>query len=835
MNAAVLLQLLRGAAIGQRVRLALTLSCIALGVALAGAVHTLHASALTEVDRAARTLAGSADLEIRGPRSGFDEALFPKIARHPEVLAASPVVELEASLANGKDTLHVMGVDPFRAARLQPGFLVGEANFSWAAEGLDSANAWLTPSALARLGVKVGGTVALRSGPGTVELHVAGVLPRLDAGGEIAVIDIASAQERFDRLGKLSRIDLRLRAGVDAEAFRVALAAELPPGVVAMPPAAISGRAASLTRAYRVNLNALASMALLTGLFLVFSTLALQAARRREEYALLRALGVTRGGLARLVLVEGLLVGLAGAAIGTLGGLAVSRVVLERFGTDLGSGYFRGIEATFAPDPWALSAIAFLGIATSLAGAWAVARSASRVEIASALRERAHDLPAGDRHALPVALGLIVAGVPFLWAPPVGGLPLGGYTTIALWLAASALLVPPACRALLARFAPTRDPIAHLAAAQFRHLPGHLAASVAGIVVSASLCAAMVVMVHSFRVSLDRWLTSVIGADLYVRGAEGDTVTFSPEQQRAIAALPQLARVDVMRYDRLTLGADVPQVTLLARTLDDRVLRGFQAEPASRPENTKAIPVWVSEAAVDLHGWRKGEPMTLPIGGRSTEVFVVGTFRDFARTWGAVLMDIEDYRRLTGDLAANDLAVDLTDRARTSEAQAAIRLALADAPALRIEDATGLHQRSLDIFDRTFAATYALEAVALVISLAGLTSSFAAIAWSRRREFGVLRHLGLRRRDVLRMLTVEGAVAGTLGAAIGLASGAAISVVLVQVVNRQSFHWGMEVHWPFAALVALATALVVACAIGARWSAHAAVREEAVRAVRDDA
>src|SRR6202171_6677373 len=129
------------------------------------------------------------------------------------------------------------------------------------------------------------------------------------------------------------------------------------------------------------------------------------------------------------------------------------------------------------------------------------------------------------------------------------------------------------------------------------------------------------------------------------------------------------------------------------------------------------------------------------------------------------------------------------------------------------EAAVELRRRSLAIFDRSFAVTYALEAIAIVIGLAGVTSSFAALAWSRRREFGVLRFLGLRRREVLRLLAVEGAATGALGALIGLVAGAAISLVLVHVVNRQSFHWRLEVHWPFAALAALIAALVALCAL----------------------
>jgi putative ABC transport system permease protein len=167
--------------------------------------------------------------------------------------------------------------------------------------------------------------------------------------------------------------------------------------------------------------------------------------------------------------------------------------------------------------------------------------------------------------------------------------------------------------------------------------------------------------------------------------------------------------------------------------------------------------------------------------------------------------------------------------------RAAIRSALPQARALAIEDSGNVLRRALEIFDRSFAVTYALEAIAIVIGLAGVTSSFAALAWSRRREFGVLRFLGLTRGEILRMLALEGAAAGAMGALLGLASGVAISAVLVHVVNRQSFHWSLEMHWPLAALAAFLAALIGLCALAARSSGAFAVRHEAILAVKDDA
>ena len=431
---------------------------------------------------------------------------------------------------------------------------------------------------------------------------------------------------------------------------------------------------------------------------------------------------------------------------------------------------------------------------------------------------------------------LALAGIPLLFAPSIGGLPLAGYAAIGAWLVAAVLSIGPLCRWLLSRWPEATRAVPGVARAQVRHLPGHLAASVAGIVMSASLCVAMAIMVLSFRVSLEDWLRGVVGADLYVRaGAGGDTSFFDAQDEARIAALPEVASLESLRYDRLAMAAEGPPLSLVARPITKRILEGFRAAPGGSPPPAGTVSVWISEAAQDLHGWQAGERITLPIAGKAVPVHVAGIIRDYARTWGAVLMDTEDYRRLTGDRRVNDFAIHLAPGIDVQRAEQALARALPDAHGLRMENAASIRTKSLQIFDRSFAVTYALEAVAILIGLAGVTSSFAALAWSRRREFGVLRFLGFRRADVLRMLAIEGATTGALGAAIGLAAGCAISLVLIHVVNRQSFHWTLEVHWPVAALASLSIAIVVLCAIGARASAAFAVRDEAVLAVKDDA
>ncbi|HET7547936.1 MAG TPA: ABC transporter permease [Usitatibacter sp.] len=835
MNPALLALVLRGALSASALRTALTVLSIAFGVALAGAVHTVHTSALAEAARSARALAGTADLEVRGPLSGFDERVFERAARLRGVKAASPVVEVDAAIP-GEGAIRVLGIDPMRAMRLQPAFVANGAStgLPGAARLLAGKSAWLSPAAAARLGLAEGATLRLLAGSAEHDFRIAGVLEGLRDAGDLAVIDIAAAQQAFSRLGRLSRIDLRLAPGADPARVRHELAALVPPGVTIATPDAASDRAAAISRAYRVNLDALALVALATGAFLVFSTLALAAARRRREFALLRALGVTRRGLRVQLALEGAILGGTGAAIGTALGIVASRALLARVGADLGAGFFGGEATSFAPDPRALAAIALGAIALSIFAALRVARAVELIPVAEGLRDRAIDLPASRGTAWHAA-AFVLAGVPLLFAPPLAGLPLGGYAAIAAWLVAAVLAVGPLCRALLRRLR-SSSPIVELALAEVRQLPGHLAASIAGIVVSASLCVAMAILVFSFRASVEDWLGGIVGADLYLRtAAGGDTGFLSEAQQRAIERLPEIRASEPLRLDRLALGARSEPLTLIARPIDARILEGYQAEPRAMPPRAPEPHVWISEAARDLEGWHPGDRIVLPIAGHAVPVRVAAVIRDFARTWGSVVMPLDDFRRITGDTRASEMALHLAPGVRAARAEAAIRTALPEAKGLAFEEAGTLRRRSLEIFDRTFAVTYALEAIAIAIGLAGITASFAALAWSRRREFGVLRFLGLRRRDILRLLALEGAAAGALGAAIGLASGIMTSFVLVRVVNRQSFHWSLAVHWPLGALAALIAAIVALCAIGARASGTFAVRGEALAAVKDDA
>ncbi len=814
-------------------RLALSLAAIAFGVALGYAVQLVNQSAINEFSQAVRTLSGTADVEVRGPRAGFDESLYPRLARRSEVAVASPVIEADVRVAGQRETLRLLGIDVFRAAQLQPDLAATAV-----ADSLDRLRPdtiFLSPAAASSLGVKVGDRINVEVALGEVELRVAGLTR---AGGtRFGLMDIAGAQAALQRLGRINRVDLRLRPGIDVAAFRARLQGELPAGLVAERPEASIQRAAAVSRSYRVNLNVLALLALFTGGLLVFSTQALAVVRRRPQLALVRALGLRARSLVALILGEALLLGGAGAALGLALGYLLAQAILGVFGVDLGAGYFRGLPPALRFDGGSALVFFALGIVVALAGSLAPALEAARTRPAAALK--AGDEQRAFERLQPVWPGLatIAAGAALTLAPPVDALPIFGYASIALLLVGTIMLMPRLAVAAF-RAIPARGTVQiELAVRQLRGAPGQSMLSLATIVASVSLLVSMAIMVASFRSSLAAWLEQVLPADLYLRtSAAGDAAALSPRDQDDLARVPGIRRIEYTRAQSIILAPERPPITLLARPVDARdpgarlaLVSGFVV-----PRDGEPPPAWVSEAMADLYGFTLGRVIELPIAGRNQRFTVAGIWRDYVRTQGAAVIDRDRYIRLSADRSANDAALWLEPGVDPGALMPAIRAAVSGAGRLDLAVPGEIRRLSLQTFDRTFAITYVLELAALVIGLTGLSSSFGALVLARRREFGMLRHVGMTRRQIGAMLAAEGFAVSALGLAVGLTLGWVLSLVLIRVVNRQSFHWSMDLAVPWAALGVFCAVMLVAASLTAIAAARAAMADAAALAVKDD-
>ena len=828
------------------VRALLAIAAIAVGVAMGFAIHLINAAAFNEFSAAIKSLSGQADIQVAGREALFDEAIYPRLAQYEGVALASPVLEIQAAVPSAKGALRIVGIDPLRAGYIAPD-LLGVPAEGRGADVLADDTIFLSPAAQSWLNLRDGAPLTLRAGTRDFSLRVAGPVQRARPGQRIGVMDIGAAQWRFGQLGKLSRVDLKLRDGVNRAQFEQRLTQDLErefPGRfrIGQPnDSEQESRNNNLSRAYRVNLTVLALVALFTGAFLVFSTQALAVMRRRSQFALLRVLGVERRQLLRQVLLEGASLGVIGALLGVLAGYLMAALALRFFGGDLGAGYFPGIKPQVVFTPVAAAVFFALGLGVALLGCLAPALDAARARPAVALKA-GNDEAALSRLARiwPSLVCLLLAGA-FAFAPPVFELPLFGYFAIALLLVGGIGLMPRLAasafrllsRPLLRR--PSPPPVLALTLSRLANAPGQASIALGGVLASFSLMVAMGIMVASFRVSVDDWMRHILPADLYVRTASGGTTgSLDPAQQQAIAAIPGVGQVQFLRTRPVSLAADRPDVVLIARDIDARDPgRLLFLVGESRPVPPGARPAWVSEAMLDLYGVRVGENLSLPLGGKPAVFFVAGVWRDYANQSGSVVIRLPDYRALTGETAVTDAAIYAGGEEETDRIERALRR-LPFGAALQLARPGDIRAASLQIFDRSFAVTYLLEAIAIVIGLSGVAATFSAQTLARAREFGMLRHVGVTRSQVLGILACEGGLLTTLGVACGFALGLVISLILVFVVNPQSFHWTMQLHLPWGLLAIVAFVLVAASVATALVSGRYALSGGPVRAVRED-
>ncbi|WP_374360009.1 FtsX-like permease family protein [Pseudoduganella danionis] len=832
-------------------RALVAVAAIAVGIALGFAIHLMNAAAFNEFSSAIKGLSGVADIQIRATEPLFDEAIYPHIAQHAGVAVASPILEIDASIPGHHSALKIIANDALRAGFLTPD-LIGVAADGGMTETLADDTIFLSPAAEMWLKTGAGQPLTLQLGMQQFALRVAGSLPQARAGQRIAVMDIGAAQWRFNQLGKLSRIDLKLRSGVDSAAFKAQLQQELEksqPGRfrVSQPnDADQNSRNEGMSRAYRVNLTVLALVALFTGAFLVFSTQALAVIRRRSQFALLRVLGMERRQLIAQILLEGLSLGVIGAACGVAGGYGLAATALHFMGGDLGAGLFSGVQPQIYFAPLAATIYFVLGVAVAILGCAAPAFDAARARPAVALKAGTEEATLARLSRPWPALACIALAAALSQAPPVFELPLFGYLSIALLLIGTIALMPRLAaltfcyahqrweRAMAGRA--NAPAILTLTLARLANASSQAGIALGGVLSSFSLMVAMAIMVASFRVSLDDWLRHVLPADLYISSTSaGNTAGLRPPEQAALTALPGVETVDFLRMTAVSLDPARPAVALMARHVD-----------AAQPERSLAIignivvpaadappPVWISEAMVDLYGMQLGQRIELPLNGQRHPFIVGGIWRDYAHPTGTIQMRLSDYRKLTGDQDASNAAIWLHAGAKTEDTEAALKR-LPFAAALDVSLPSDIRAMSMTVFDRSFAITYLLEAIAIVIGLFGVAATFSAQTLARAREFGMLRHVGLTRRQILAILAIEGGSLTALGILTGFVLGWFISLILVFVVNPQSFHWTMQLHLPWALMASVAGLLLTAAALTALFAGRQALSGGPIRAVRED-
>jgi putative ABC transport system permease protein len=816
-----------------RTRTVLTLLSIALGVAVVIAIELSGDAATGSFESSLTTLVGKVDYEITA-NGGVDETYMAKLAALPVNARFSPVIEQPVVIA-GRGSTTLYGIDLISSGS-GTSLTFDPAEFE--------ASAVISNDLATRLHLATGETLTLKGRDQTLKFTIRTIAENQNT--EWIGVDIAAAQQLTGLSGKLDRIEAFVAPSGDASNVERLIKDTVPATWDVQTPGARSEENRRMLRAFRWNLRILSYISLLVGAFLIYNTIAVSVVRRRTEIGILRAIGTSARGVLLVFLGEAAMLGIIGSALGIVLGRLLAAALLGMI-----SDTVNALFTTSTPGPIALSLSSilgalFTGTAVAFFSALIPAREAARVAPAEAMRRSVveHETRLHVRRDLILATVAAIVAVVLCQFGPIDGRPVLGYAATLFAVAAAALVSPAfvtfvihVLRGALKRFAGAEGLIAG------RSLVASLARTsivVTALATAISMMISVGVMVGSFRETVQVWLDSQLRADIFMRAQGPATAGIYPpiasEVPVIIRKTPGVAEVDTfhafeIRYQgtRATLGAGNMDIVRRRRSL--RFLSGSSNDIlASLPNQNRAI---VTEPFADKHHVRAGDVLNIPLGNVTLPLTVAGIYYDYSSDRGFVLVDQSTLLKYLPAQPVTNIAVYTKPGVDNTRVRRDLESQLSNFP-LMIAPNDVLRRSAVEVFDRTFAVTYALEAVAIVVAMLGAANSLLALVLDRRREIGLIRYLGAAAGQVRRMILMEAGLLGLLAGSLGLALGMALSLVLIYVVNKQSFGWTIQFHPPVLLLAGALLLVWAVTVLAGVYPARFAARLQPVEVIHEE-
>ena len=870
-------------------QLGLALLGVALGVAVVTGVDIASTSARIALGLATEAVSGRATHHVVGGPLGLPDSVYRRLRVDAGIDSIAPIVEgvirLEASdspIASGRSgarTIRLLGVDPFAEAPFRSYLGAGQDSRVAPGAGLDMVVLLTRPGALllpapfaAAAALVPGDSFAVSAGGVARTAVLAGVLDPADALSrralaDLAVADIATAQELLGRVGWIDRIDVRAAervngadpsrgravaatgfermaapAGTAGERSRLdRLEAALPPSARLVTAAARADATAELSRAFEINLTALGLLALVFGAFLIYNSIRFAVVQRRPLLGLLRAQGVTRREVLGLVIVEAAAIGVIATAFGLALGAALGRGLIGLVARTINDLYFRVAVSAVAVEPVTIAKASLLGVGATILAGLAPAREAARVPPRAALSRAELEAGArrGGRTAAVAGTLLLVSSLALLRA--TNGLALGFVSLFGVIFAA-ALLTPIVTAALMA--------VATRPAGLAFGLNGRIATrgvtatlsrtapAIAALAVAIAVGAAVGLMIAAFRVSVEDWLDTTLQADAYVSAPAASAVrggTLDPDLVRRLIDTPGVAGATAYRHVALPQERRDLRLSAVALHPPHRAAFTFLEGPAD--EAWLAFDrggVIISEPFANRSGAARGDTLRLPTDRGERGFVVGGVFRDYASEHGVVFIDRATYDTYWDDDGVSSLGV-FAEAGLPADTLIELLRGRAGADQdVFVRSDRGLRDATLAVFDRTFAITAVLRLLALAVAFVGVLAALMALQLDRAHELGVLRAIGVTPAGVRGLVMLQTALIGLAAGVIALPLATVLAWLMIDVINRRAFGWTVPFAidaWLLAQalLLALAAALlagVYPAARMARTRTAVALREE---------
>ena len=806
---------------------------VGLGVAMIVAIDLATGAANRAFSLSTEAVAGKTTHRIVGGPSGLDESIYITLRQRLGYRLSAPIVEgYVVAEELDMQPMRLLGVDSFAESPFRNYLNDDNTNFAdnnGFTAFIVQPNTVLLSAALAnQYNLNVGDFIYIQVAGHRQTLRIVSLLQSRKKNEQrgldgLLITDIGTAQEVLGKVGGLDRIDLIIPEGTQREVTLKRITAILPPGARIEQPT--DSTVEEMTAAFRLNLTALSMLALLVGIFLIYNTVVFSVVQRRSILGSLRALGVTRSEIFSIIWVEAGLLGIIGTVLGLGLGYLLGRGAVQMVTTSINDLFFVVTVRRIDFPPLTMLKGAISGIAAALTAAALPAYEATNVRPASALQRS--NIEERARTALNwvsgVGVGIVLLGIALLIPEWHLSITFVGIFAIIIGIS---LLTPALTLGLmhilsgLAQvFGKSFSPLIRLAIRDITRSLSRTSVAIAALMVAVSVIVGVGLMISSFRLTVERWLTDLLQADIFVSApsliSDQTTAPLAPGVVEKLATFPGVAQVATSRLVHVSAG-DLGMIQLIAVNTD---IAGEK-----RHYKTAVGDLATTWRALEAGGLIINEPMShrfkLGVGDevvlftdRGEQQFpIVAVAYDFDVQSGA-LIDDAVYRTYWDDSDLSSAALFVEPGVDVDAKINELRAAFASEAKLVIRSSLGLREHSLAIFDRSFSITVALQMLAMLVAFIGILSALMSLQLERRREIGTLRAVGVTRRQLWKLTLVETGLMGTTAGIIAMPTGFVLALILIYIINLRSFGWTLQmylqsIYFLQALIVALIAALL---------------------------
>ena len=842
-------------------RTLLTVFGVILGVAVILAISTTNVSTLAALTEVFSQASGKAHLTISlldADDRGFSETVLDRAASVAGVAALVPVVRGQAPLVDedspagmelsmlgaGSTGLLIYGIDP-RLDTLARDYKILEGEYL--SPDRNAYDILLVKAFADDKEIRLGNEVTFVTPSGTVQFDVVGLIDRDGPGllnnGAFAAIPVETAQEVFLRAGNLDQIDVvaqpEASAGPALEALKGALQERLGADYTVTYPAAQGQRVSQMLSGYQMGLNMFSAIAIFVGGFLVYNAFSMTVVERTREIGMLRTLGMTRSQILRQILVEAALIGMVGSLLGIGAGILLSR------------GLIRVMELVIAQDVGTVRvpasgiiAALLVGVSVTLVAAAIPAWQAGRVSPLEALRVRGNTREGWfARRGWLVGTIILVVSVFLLVVAPfpqpvqeqmrdmmVMNLFLGGTLLVPTVVSFAERTLRPA----LHRFYGAEG---QLGSRNVQRAWLRTALTVAALMTGVAMVLSIRAITAAFSLDIGAWIQKYIGGDIYVHSS----LNMDADLGRRLAAVDGVAAVTPIRYlevrrvlpdggnERLIFMAVDP---VSYREVTSFVFSGEQGDPGVLADRlAEGNAVFVSSVLSEKYGLKAGDTIRLATRRGDEDFEVAAVVVDFNNQGLVVLGSWKDLRRYfsVNDVSAFFLKV--APGQSPQQVRERIEQFYGRRQRLTIESNEAIRSRALGLISQTTSLFDVMSIITMIVAALGVINTLTMNVVERTREIGMLRSLGMTRRQIAKMILAEAGMMGIVGGVLGLLFGVLMSRTVLSSMNRMA-GLRLEFAMPLAGVaVSLAIALIVS-QLAALWPARRAARGRIIEAIQ---